>query len=92
MLDFICMVFAEQLSKGYKRAIQHDNVGLRRESNQRSLAFQRVPLTTRLSGCCRHVYKTFTVFIYATILQELCVVCKGIYRKFKLKNCLLTVS
>ena len=50
MLDFICMVFAELLSLGYKRKIQHDNVCLRRESNQRPLAFQRVPLTTRLPG------------------------------------------
>ena len=50
MLDFICMVFAELLSTGYKRKIQNDKVCLRRESNQRPLAIQRVPLTTRLSG------------------------------------------
>ena len=50
MLDFMCMVFAELLSMGYKRKIQNDKVCLRRESNQRHLAFQRVPLTTRLSG------------------------------------------
>ena len=43
-------------------------------------------------GCWCHVNKTFTVLIYATILQELCVVCKGIYRKRKINHCLLTVS
>ena len=50
MLDFICMVFAELSSTGYKRKIQNNNVCLRRESNQRPLAFQRVPLSMRLSG------------------------------------------
>ena len=50
MLDFIYMVLAELLSTGYKRKIQNDNVCRRRESNQRPLAFQRVPLTTQLSG------------------------------------------
>ena len=60
MLDFICMVFAELLSTGYKRTVQKYNVCLRRESNQRPLAFQRVPLTTRLSGL---------LTIYTTIRQ-----------------------
>ena len=50
MLDFICMVFAELLSTGYKRKIQNYNLCLRLESTQRPLAFQRVPLTTRLIG------------------------------------------
>ena len=50
MLDFIRMVFAELLSTGCKRKIQNDNLCIRRESNQRPLAFQRVALTTRLSG------------------------------------------
>ena len=50
MLGFICLVFAELLSTGYNRKIQNDNVCPRRESNHRPLAFQRVPLTTRLAG------------------------------------------
>ena len=50
VLDFICLFFTELLSTGYKRTIQNDNVCLWRESNQRPLAFQRFPLTTRLSG------------------------------------------
>ena len=50
MLNCICGVVAELLSPGYKRNIQNDNVSLRRESNQRPLSFQSVPLTTRLSG------------------------------------------
>ena len=47
ILDFICMVFAELLSTGYKRIskIQNYVVCLRRESNQRPLTLQRVPLT-----------------------------------------------
>ena len=43
-------------------------------------------------GCWRQVNKKFTLLIYATILQELCVVYKGIYRKRKINHCLLTVS
>ena len=63
MLDFICMVFAGMLTMFRQRKFQNDNVCLRRESNPRSLAFQRVPLTTRLSGeistCCQNFYSTF---------------------------------
>ena len=43
-------------------------------------------------GCWQPVNKTFSVLIYATILQELCVVYKGIYRKRKINQYLLTVS
>ena len=50
MLDSICMVFAELLSTGYKRKIQNYNVCLRRESNQRHLAFQRVSLNHSAIG------------------------------------------
>ena len=49
MLYFICMVFAEMWATGSKRKIQTKNMCLRRESNQRPLAFQHAALTTRLS-------------------------------------------
>ena len=50
MLDLIRMVFAEMWTTFRKGKFQNDNVYLRWESNQRTLAFQRAPLTTRLSG------------------------------------------
>ena len=39
MLDFICMIFVELLSTGYKRKIQYNIVCIRWESDQRPLAF-----------------------------------------------------
>ena len=62
MLDFICMVVAELWSTGSNRKIQNHKVCLRRESNQRPLAFQRVPLTMpsgQLTTCCSNFYCTY---------------------------------
>ena len=81
MLVFSCMVFAELLSTGYKLKIQNDNICLRRVSNQRPLAFQVFPLSTRLSGlltiCSWNFY--CTDLRYDTT-RTLCGVQKDIYK------------
>ena len=50
-----------------KRKVQNENMCLRRESNQRPLAFQRVALTTWLSGQLTTGCKNFCGIFYATI-------------------------
>ena len=90
MLDFICMVFAEMWAAESKRKIQNDNVCLHRESNQRSLAFQRVPSNYSAIGTVNNMLlKLLQYFLYDTIMQELCVVCKGYIEK---KRTLVTCS
>ena len=64
MLDFMCMVYAELFKTGSKRTIQNKNVFLRRESNQRPLAFHRVPLTTRLSGLLTTLLVLFLIIFF----------------------------
>ena len=65
LIDFICMVFAELLSTGYKRKIQTDNVCICRESNQPPLAYPNVALSTRVSG----LLTTYELNLYSTYLR-----------------------
>ena len=60
------MVFRRVVRNG-KRKVQNENMCLRRESNQRPLAFQRVALTTWLSGQLTTGCKNFCGIFYATI-------------------------
>ena len=57
MLDFICMVFAELLSTGYKRKIQNDKVCLRRESNQRPLSTGNVKELCNIGKFIKFAFK-----------------------------------
>ena len=72
MPDFICMVVAELLSTGYRRKIKNDKVCLRRELNQSPLAFQRVPLTTRLSGLLTTLKYLYSTYVRHDTTRTLC--------------------
>ena len=61
ILDFIFIGFAELWATGSKRKTQNENICIRRESNQRPLAFQRTALTTRLSGQFTETF--YTIFL-----------------------------